>query len=74
MSDDKTSDRGPDRIEMRVNEIATWLMKNHPEVFREQKHLGKETSERAYYMFGYMMALKDVIEVLKRMNIQWELD
>ena len=65
---------GPDKIQNRILEIKDWLEKNYPEIDSEQKHLDTGTSERGYYMFGYMMALKDVISVLERLGIKWELD
>ena len=40
------------------------LDKEHPEVFTEQRHVHKGTSERAYWHHGYMMALSDVLRAL----------
>jgi hypothetical protein len=65
---------GPDKVQARINEISKWLRENYPEIRSEQKHIESGTSERGYYMYGYMMALIDIIEVLKRLGIKWKLD
>ena len=45
-----------------------WLHQDHVEVFREQKHLDGGSVERAYWHYGYMVALGDVIRLLEREN------
>lgn len=37
-----------------------WLKDEHPETFKEQKHIEHGTSERAYWHHGYMMAIGDI--------------
>jgi len=41
-----------------------WLKKEAPQIFEEQKHLDKDTPERHYWHYGYMMALDDCLERL----------
>jgi len=65
---------GPDKIQERIAEIGRWLTYNYPDITTEMKHLEKGSEARGYYMFGYMMALMDVISVLKRLGIKWTLD
>lgn len=43
---------------------ALWLSDNHPEVTVEQKHLDEGSAERAYWHYGYMVALRDVLKLL----------
>lgn len=45
----------------RMVEMEKWLQKNHPEVFEEQKHLEAGSVEKAYWHYGYLVALKDVM-------------
>jgi hypothetical protein len=52
------------RIEARREGLLARLKKEHPEVFVEQLHLRGGTIERAYWHFGYVMALADVLRLL----------
>lgn len=54
------------QIERRINGILEWLEKEHPNVFREQRHLDKGTTERAYWHYGYSAALRDVAKLIDR--------
>lgn len=45
-----------------------WLHEDHVEIFREQKHLDGGSVERAYWHYGYSVALGDVIRLLEREN------
>jgi hypothetical protein len=47
-------------IERRIRETKKWLVDTAPECFNEQKHIVKGTSERIYWHYGYLMALRDV--------------
>ena len=38
-----------------------WLKENHPSVFSEQKHLDDGSVERAYWHYGYTVALTDAL-------------
>ena len=46
----------------RAASLREWLRANHPETFEEQKHTDAGTSERAYWLHGYMMAIYDLIQ------------
>jgi hypothetical protein len=41
-----------------------WLKEYHPECQREQKHLDEGSAERAYWHYGYMVALTDLLNFL----------
>gem|GEM_PF-6353474 len=58
--------RGRDRavIEKRIGRIEGFLLQNHPECFVEQKHLDAESKERAYWHYGYLCALRDIVKLL----------
>jgi len=47
-------------IDRRIHELTEWLREHHPEIAEEQKHLDTGTEPRAYWHYGYLMALKDV--------------
>ena len=51
-------------IEKRVRDLREWLQKNAPASLTEQKHLDEGTQERAYWHYGYMVALKDILSFL----------
>lgn len=43
-----------------------WLEKNAPECFDNQKHLDRGTAEQIYWNYGYAVALRDVLDFIKR--------
>lgn len=49
-----------ERILRRISGIEKWLKESAPECFKEQFHLIEGTQARAYWHYGYMMALKDM--------------
>jgi hypothetical protein len=51
-------------IERRINDLCEWLQENAPASLSEQRHLDEGTQERAYWHFGYMSALRDVLRFL----------
>jgi hypothetical protein len=53
-----------ERLLQRKNEILEWLQRECPECSDEQKHLDEGTTERAYWHYGYAVALKDVLALL----------
>lgn len=53
--------KDPKLIQRRIEGIEKWLAEQPLDVKREQRHLNAGTPEQAYWHFGYMMALKDVI-------------
>lgn len=48
----------------RERSLSEWLKRNHPEVVADQKHLDEGSVERAYWHYGYMVALRDVMRLL----------
>lgn len=48
------------RIAQRIDVLAQWLHDNAPCCFADQRHLDADTPERAYWHYGYLVALRDV--------------
>jgi hypothetical protein len=48
----------------RIEELQEWLVANAPECRTEQKHLDEGTTERAYWHFGYLSALQDMLRLM----------
>lgn len=65
---------GPEKIRALINEIALRLKEDYPDVVYGRKHLDIGSYERGYFLYGYMMALIDVLDALKKMGIKWSLD
>lgn len=61
------SDTFTDRIERRMNDLEHYL-KEQREVLRQQKHLDADSAERAYWHYGYAMALRDVYRMMSLGN------
>ena len=53
-----------EKMRIRVDGIQKWLDENHPECQKEQKHTDGGTIERAYWHYGYMVAMADAIREL----------
>lgn len=51
-------------IESRIESLTTWIEKNALACVEEQAHLDTNTKERAYWNYGYLIALRDVKELL----------
>ena len=51
-------------IDGRIESLTTWLKMECPKIAAEQKHLDDETAERAYWHYGYLVALRDVRDLL----------
>jgi hypothetical protein len=51
-------------IQSRADELKDWLTANAPEAATEQRHLDEGTRERAYWHYGYVSALQDVLRLL----------
>lgn len=54
-----------DAIERRIAELQKWLQESAPECVREQAHLDEDTRERVYWHYGYLIALRDVLALIK---------
>jgi hypothetical protein len=50
----------------RATNLALWLESSAAGCQREQRHLEKGTPERAYWHYGYWMALRDTVGLLER--------
>lgn len=50
-------------VEKRERQIEDWLHDHAPNVFADQKHLDDESTERAYWHYGYLAALRDVLKL-----------
>jgi hypothetical protein len=48
-------------LSTRRDAIRDFLLDNSPLTFHDQTHLDANTPERAYYHYGYMMALSDAL-------------
>jgi hypothetical protein len=55
----------PDAIQKRHDDMQEWLNENHRAVFNDQKHLDEGTPERAYWHYGYMVALRDILKLME---------
>lgn len=53
-----------DVLDSRRKDIAEWLSNNAPACQHEQRHLDADTDERAYWHYGYMAAMSDVLALL----------
>lgn len=45
----------------RLAAIESWLADNAPYLMADQKHLDDGSPERAYWHYGYAVALRDVL-------------
>jgi hypothetical protein len=61
-----------DGVEERLDDLVAqhaalrrWLAENAPAMVEEQRHLEEGSAERAYWHYGYMMALQDVLRLLE---------
>ena len=54
-----------DTLDRRIVELRLWLQENAPDTAEMQIHLDADTSERAYWHHGYLVALLDMRELLK---------
>ena len=50
-----------DSIRHCAEALETWLKEHAPQVTEEQAHLDAGTDARAYWNYGYLMALRDVL-------------
>jgi hypothetical protein len=50
----------------KINGMTRWLAENAPYCETLQKHLDDGTAERAYWHYGYLCALKDIVSLVNR--------
>lgn len=53
------------KLRKRADDIAAWLSDEAPYTSADQRHLDEHTPERAYWHHGYLMALRDVLRLVK---------
>jgi hypothetical protein len=51
-------------LERRADHLLAWLEGYAPDSLIEKKHLAEGSSERAYWHYGYMVAVRDVLRFL----------
>ncbi len=54
----------------RVDELTRWLADRAPYCDAEQKHLDDGSVEQAYWHYGYVCALRDVLSMINRRSTQ----
>lgn len=52
-------------LNKRIASLSSWLKKHAPTCKKEQAHLKKGSRERAYWNYGYLIALCDVRDLLE---------
>jgi hypothetical protein len=55
-----------DSLKKRCDELNKWLKVHCPDCVSEQAHLNQGSREQAYWNYGYMVALKDVLTRIRR--------
>ena len=50
-----------ERVQQRIDNLTEWLRDNSPFCVVDQKHLDEHTPERAYWHYGYLAALRDIV-------------
>ena len=48
----------------RADELAAWICETSSDSVSEQSHLNEGSREQAYWHYGYMVALRDVLRLL----------
>lgn len=61
------------KIQERIDGIKTWLEANAPTIHIGQKHLDEGSIERAYWHYGYLVALRDARNLLLGFDITPEI-
>jgi hypothetical protein len=53
-------------IRSRMEGIREWMADEAPYIRADQRHLDANTPERAYWHYGYQVALRDVLAMIER--------
>jgi hypothetical protein len=54
-----------ERIEVRIDALRQYLLRECPQCFTEQKHVREHArQERTYWHYGYLVALRDVLRLI----------
>jgi len=56
-------------LKNRADGLRDWLLKKAPECFTEQKHTEEGTQERIYWHYGYLVAMRDIYQLLTGQGI-----
>ena len=56
------------RIRSRADSTKAMLRDASPQIFKEQRHLDEGSAERAYWHYGYLSALQDVLKLMSSEN------
>lgn len=54
-----------ERLERRESGLARWLRENAPHVTEAREYLYEGSEGRAYWHYGYLVAVRDVLALLK---------
>jgi hypothetical protein len=54
-----------DSLHERIEKLESWLNENAPMILKDQTHLDEGTRERAYWNYGYLIALQDVVVLIE---------
>jgi hypothetical protein len=52
-----------EKLKTRADGLQDWLNQECPECFSDQKHLHQGTTERAYWHYGYLCAVRDILRL-----------
>jgi hypothetical protein len=58
-----------DNIRHCAEALEHWLEEHAPKVHEEQAHLDEGSDARAYWNYGYLMALRDVLNTMDRAGV-----
>jgi hypothetical protein len=53
-------------IKKRADELEEWINQNGKGCKKIQRHLDKNTPEKIYWHYGYLVALRDVIRLSEK--------
>ena len=59
-----------DTLRKRIGQLSRWLKVHCPDCAVEQAHLNDGSREQAYWNYGYMVALRDVLTRIRRTERQ----
>ncbi len=53
-------------LQERIDGLDTWLAENGPTCKTDQRHIEEGTVERVYWHYGYMVALRDALNLVRQ--------
>ncbi|UVT14615.1 MAG: hypothetical protein H8K04_12240 [Nitrospira sp.] len=53
-------------LEKRASDLDVWMVEHGAAVMRDQRHLDADSPERKHWHYGYMIALRDVLGLIRR--------